>query len=231
MKKLIRTFKQISILFLVITLFGCEEDVVTLPTVTAGFTYTLSDEGVATFINTSENADNYTWSFGNQDGTTSSLINPVFDYAVGSYTVKLTASSVAGSSDMFEDTLMILDNEVPLIALIGEATISLTIGDTFTDPGVTALDEVDGDITADVVVGGDTVDTNVEGTYVITYNVTDAQGNAAEEVERTVIVSAIACDDETEESLSSANLNMTFLTDPGTTATQGSEVGKFFEDM
>jgi hypothetical protein len=230
MKKLIRTFKQISILFLVITLFGCEEDVVTLPIVTAGFTYTLSDEGVATFINTSENADSYTWSFGDQDGTTSSLINPVFDYVVGAYTVKLTASNVSGSLDMFEDTIMILDNEVPLIALIGDATISLTIGDTFTDPGVTALDEVDGDITANVVVGGDTVDTSVEGTYVITYNVSDAQGNAAEEVERTVIVSAIACDDETEESLLANSLNMTFLSDPGTTATQGAEVGKFYQD-
>jgi hypothetical protein len=230
MKKLMKTFKQISILFLVITLFGCEEDVVTLPIVTAGFTYTLSDEGVATFINTSENADSYTWSFGDQDGTTSSLINPVFDYVVGAYTVKLTASNVSGSLDMFEDTIMILDNEVPLIALIGDATISLTIGDTFTDPGVTALDEVDGDITANVVVGGDTVDTSVEGTYVITYNVSDAQGNAAEEVERTVIVSAIACDDETEESLLANSLNMTFLSDPGTNATQGAEVGKFFQD-
>ena len=189
MKKLIRTLKQISILFLAITLFGCEEDDTALPTVTAGFTYTLSDVGVATFINTSENADKYTWSFGNQDETTSSLINPVFAYAVGAYTVKLTAASVAGASDTFEDTIMILDNEVPLIALIGDTTINVTLGDTFTDPGATALDEVDGDITANIVVGGDTVDTNVEGTYVITYNVSDAQGNAAEEVERTVIVS------------------------------------------
>ncbi|MCF7835873.1 MAG: DUF5011 domain-containing protein, partial [Candidatus Marinimicrobia bacterium] len=39
------------------------------------------------------------------------------------------------------------------------------------------------------VVGGDTVDTSTDGSYVITYNVTDSQGLAATEVTRTVTVS------------------------------------------
>lgn len=214
MKNLFRKFKQISILILAIAFMGCEEDDATLPTVTAGFTYTLSDAGVATFINISENANKYTWSFGDQDGNTSSLIDPVFTYDVGAYTVKLTASNVSGASDIFEDIIMILDQDVPLIALIGDATINVTLGDTFTDPGATALDEVDGDITASIVVGGDTVDTNTEGTYTITYDVSDAQGNAAIQVERTVNVSAIACDPEIAENIDPANgdINWTFLT-------------------
>lgn len=214
MKQLFKRIKQISILILAIAFIGCEDDDVTLPTVTAGFTYTLSDEGVATFINISENANKYTWSFGDQNSTTSSLINPVFAYDIGSYTVTLTATNVAGASDTFESTIMVLDTEAPLIALVGDATVNLTLGDTFTDPGATALDEVDGDITANIVVGGDTVDTSTEGTYVITYNVSDSQGNAADEVQRTVIVSAIACEAETEESYDTADLNITFLTDP-----------------
>ncbi|SEP83994.1 protein of unknown function [Hyunsoonleella jejuensis] len=214
MKQLFIKFKQISLLILAIAFIGCEEDDAVLPTVTAGFTYTLSDAGVATFINVSENANKYTWNFGDQNNTTSSLINPVFAYGIGSYTVKLTATNVAGASDTFESTIMVLDTEAPLIALVGDATINVTLGDTFTDPGATALDEVDGDITANIVVGGDTVDTSTEGTYVITYNVSDSQGNAADEVERTVIVSAIACEAETEESYDTADLNITFLTDP-----------------
>ncbi|WP_298237250.1 immunoglobulin-like domain-containing protein [uncultured Algibacter sp.] len=230
MKQLFRKFKQISILILAIAFIGCEDDDAALPTVTAGFTYTLSDAGVATFINISENANKYTWSFGDQNNTASSLIDPVFAYAVGSYTVKLTAINVAGSSDTFESTIMVLDKDAPLIALLGDATINLTLGDTFTDPGATALDEVDGDITANIVVGGDTVDTSTEGTYVITYNVSDAQGNAAIEVERTVIVSAIACEDDTEQTLSAAGLNITFLTDPGVTTDKDNGVNQFFQD-
>src|SRR5690606_15325367 len=62
-------------------------------------------------------------------------------------------------------------------------------GDPFVDPGATAFDFVDGDLTADIVVeGADDVDTGTLGTYLITYNVSDAAGNAADEVTRTVNV-------------------------------------------
>jgi hypothetical protein len=81
------------------------------------------------------------------------------------------------------------DNTPPVITLNGEATINLNVGDMFTDPGATATDNVDGDISGNIMVGGDMVDTNSPGTYVITYNVSDAAGNAAAEVTRTVIVS------------------------------------------
>ncbi len=219
MKNLIRTFKQISILFLAITLFGCEDDDAVLPQVVAGFTFTIDEDSrTVTFINISENANNYTWSFGDQDATTSNLINPNFNYPVGAFTIVLTATNVAGASAIFEDTIIFLDQDVPLITLIGDATINLTLGDDFTDPGATALDEVDGDITANIVVGGDTVDTNAEGTYTITYDVTDAQGNEAIQVERTVIVTAIACDPEIAENIDPANgdINWTFLTNDTT---------------
>ncbi|MEP5340289.1 MAG: immunoglobulin-like domain-containing protein [Algibacter sp.] len=229
MKQLLRRFKQISVLILAIAFIGCEDDDVVLPKVVAGFTYTIdSDTRTVTFINTSENAQKHEWSLG--DGTTSTLISPVKTYGVGSYTIVLKSKNVAGTSDTFEDTITFLDQDAPLITLLGDSTINVTIGDAFTDPGATALDEVDGDLTASIVVGGDTVDTNTEGIYTITYNVSDSQGNAAEQVERTVNVSAVACEDETEESLSPTDLNITFLTDPGTTAAQGSESGKFFQD-
>jgi hypothetical protein len=67
--------------------------------------------------------------------------------------------------------------------------MNLIEGDTFTDPGYTATDDVDGDITANVTVAGDILDTYTPGSYVLTYNVSDAADNAAAEVTRTVIVS------------------------------------------
>ncbi|WP_421804330.1 immunoglobulin-like domain-containing protein [Flagellimonas sp.] len=80
------------------------------------------------------------------------------------------------------------DTTPPVITLNGDATVDLNVGDSYTEAGATATDDNDGDISGNIVVGGDTVDVNTAGTYVITYNVSDAAGNAANEVTRTVNV-------------------------------------------
>ena len=83
------------------------------------------------------------------------------------------------------------DTTAPVITLTGEDTITLQVGDTFTDAGATATDDVDGDLTASIVVTG-SVDTSADGTSILAYNVTDAAGNTATEVTRTVTVSQSA---------------------------------------
>ena len=188
MKQLIKRFKQISMLLLVISFIGCEEDNESLPEVIAGFTYKIetTGTGTVTFINTSVNSNNYFWTFG--DETSSTEINPIKTYTPGEYTVTLKATNVAGASDTFESLIVISDAGAPVITLLGDTTINILVGGTFTDPGATATDDVDGDLT--VEVGGDTVDVNTAGTYTITYNVSDAAGNAATERTRTVIVAA-----------------------------------------
>ena len=80
------------------------------------------------------------------------------------------------------------DTTAPVITLVGDDPVAITVGDAYVDAGATATDDVDGDITANIVVGGDTVDVNTAGQYIITYNVSDAAGNAATEVTRTVNV-------------------------------------------
>ena len=80
------------------------------------------------------------------------------------------------------------DTTPPEITLVGDAEISVEQGEAFVDPGATAEDNRDGDISGDIVVGGDVVNTNVLGDYVITYNVSDDAGNPAVEVTRTVHV-------------------------------------------
>lgn len=73
----------------------------------------------------------------------------------------------------------------PVITRTGPATINLTVGDSYTDAGATASDEIDGSVT---VTPSGTVNTAVAGTYTITYNASDAAGNAATPVTRTVVV-------------------------------------------
>jgi len=222
MKQLIKKFKQISMLLLVISIVGCENDDVLLPEVISGFTYKVNSfTGTVTFINTSVNSKNYFWTFG--DETSSTEINPIKTYTTGTYIVTLKASNVAGSSNTFEATITIniVDEGTPVITLLGDATINIMVGDPFTDPGATATDDVDGDITANIVVAGDAVDVNTENTYTITYNVSDTYGNAAAELTRTVIVAADAVAPEITLT-GGTTINITIgdaFNDPGATAT------------
>jgi hypothetical protein len=85
-----------------------------------------------------------------------------------------------------------VDSTIPVITLIGPSTVSINIGDTYTESGATALDNADGDITDLIVITG-SVDTATAGTYTINYNVADLSGNAAAQVTRTVLV-AVAPD-------------------------------------
>lgn len=84
--------------------------------------------------------------------------------------------------------VIVADRTAPVIALLGAATINVEQGDTFTDPGTTATDIIDGDLSLSVVSGG-TVNTNIAGSYTLTYDVADAAGNNANQVTRTVVVS------------------------------------------
>ena len=99
------------------------------------------------------------------------------------------------------------DIESPIITLIGATTVNLTQGETYTDAGVTISDNVDINLVA--TVAGDTVDTSVNGTYLITYNVSDDAGNAATEVTRTVNVTAA---DVSDTQAPIITLNPTFRT-------------------
>ena len=84
-----------------------------------------------------------------------------------------------------------VDTEAPVITLLGDATISLTEGDTLVLPDIeaTATDTHDGDV-AVTSEGEDDVDTAVAGTYIITYSAEDAAGNQATDVTRTIEVVA-----------------------------------------
>ena len=79
------------------------------------------------------------------------------------------------------------DTDKPEIKLKGSSVTYITYGKTFKEPGYTANDNCDGDITDKVVVSG-SVGRNI-GSYKLTYEVTDSNGNK-ENVTRKVIVGA-----------------------------------------
>ena len=68
------------------------------------------------------------------------------------------------------------DTTPPVISITGSASITISEGDTYTDAGATATDDVSGDLTSSIVTTNP-VDTSTPGTYTVTYTVTDAAGN------------------------------------------------------
>jgi hypothetical protein len=77
----------------------------------------------------------------------------------------------------------------PIISLLGSTTVYLVESESFNDSGATAYDQIDGDLTSNITISG-SININVIGTYSISYNVSDSDGNAAETVFRTVIVNS-----------------------------------------
>mmetsp|Transcript_7907 Transcript_7907/g.29253 ORF Transcript_7907/g.29253 Transcript_7907/m.29253 type:complete len:1100 (+) Transcript_7907:604-3903(+) len=73
------------------------------------------------------------------------------------------------------------DTVPPVITVLGKVLAVnniVCLGDTYEDAGATAFDDVDGDITDQIVTGGDfPPDTNMEGIYKIVYTVSDTAGN------------------------------------------------------
>jgi hypothetical protein len=129
--------------------------------------------------------------YGGENYTRDGLsIKPDPEY-FGPLNVPVTVSDGAADSQPFELLIDVIPvDDAPVITLLGNAAVTVTVGDTYTDTGATATDDTDGDITANIVTVN-LVDTNTIGDYTVTYNVSDAAGNAATEVKRSVSVVAV----------------------------------------
>lgn len=99
---------------------------------------------------------------------------------------RVTDSS--GNTTEVERLIKYGDQTPPVLELRGDTTITISAGSKFTDPGYSATDNADGDITAKVTVSKDH-NVYVPGTYTITYTVTDSYGNTSTAT-RTLVVKA-----------------------------------------
>ena len=94
-----------------------------------------------------------------------------------------TGSDTANNTDTISSDV---DEDAPVITLKGNDSIILEARGNFTDPGANVTDAVDGEWN---ITGTGTVDLKKVGKYTLTYNASDAAGNRAKPVTRTVIVS------------------------------------------
>lgn len=125
-----------------------------------------------------------------EDGDlTSSIVttNAVNTSIAGSYTVNYSVTDSAGNTTTETRTVNVITGEVPVISMSGSSPVTLAVGASYVDSGATASDTEDGDLTGSIATTN-SVNTAVAGTYSVTYNVTDSNGNTAAAVTRTVHV-------------------------------------------
>ncbi|MDX8390617.1 MAG: S8 family serine peptidase [Mariprofundaceae bacterium] len=88
--------------------------------------------------------------------------------------------------------ISVADTASPALSLLGAKNVSLVQGQVYSDAGAIAMDAVDGDLTLSITTNNPVPNPTVVGSYLITYDVTDAIGNSAVQIIRTVVVTATA---------------------------------------
>ena len=134
------------------------------------------------------------------DATGSYSLNIPLD-SNGQYKLQVYADGFAPTIQLFDEFSAVndvrmaratecqpLDTTPPEITLQGANPLELDLGESYVEPGATALDDVDTDITSDIVIDASAVNTAAVGSYIVTYNVSDSSGNDAPEAQRFVNV-------------------------------------------
>jgi hypothetical protein len=128
----------------------------------------------------------------NKDGTITSQITTVNSVDIdneGTYTVTYDVTDAAGNvaTQVVRTVTVTPDVTIPVITLTGDSLVTVEGATSYSDGGASATDIVDGDLSSSITTVNN-VDIDIPGTYTVTYNVSDAAGNAAAEVSRTVTV-------------------------------------------
>ena len=108
------------------------------------------------------------------------------------------------------------ESSAPTITLNGEAAITLTVGETYTEQGATAKDEKDGDLSSKISTSG-WVNTSKAGKYTITYTVKNSSGK--ETTKKRTITVVEKEKPKPEENTTNTNQN-TNTTNPDTNTTK-----------
>ena len=97
-----------------------------------------------------------------------------------------TTTTTTGTTTSTTGTTTPTDTTPPIITLNGQSSITLSVGDTYSEAGATANDNIDGNLTNNIVITG-SVDTSSPGTYTVTYTVNDASNNTSS-IARTITI-------------------------------------------
>ncbi len=117
----------------------------------------------------------------NYDGnlTSSILINAtvVNTRVIGNYSVIYSVSDSAGNTDTKSRTVRVEQGNLPVITVLGLNPQKIDAGSQYVEFGATAFDVEDGNLTSSIVIDASSVNTSLQGTYMVNYTVSDLSNN------------------------------------------------------
>ena len=115
-----------------------------------------------------------------------SVHSTVNQNVVGTYTVTYNAVDSRGNAAIpVVRTVNVVDNISPSLQLTGNTSVSVNQGESYSEQGARIIDS---GVDIGPATPSGTVNVNTPGSYTITYNGSDAAGNAATPITRTILV-------------------------------------------
>ncbi len=147
--------------------------------------------------------------------------------ATGTYQFIYTVSDAAGnvaSSTRIIHVVSTPDTIVPVITILGNNPATTTVGSVYTDAGATATDNIDGNITSNII-SSSTVNTSATGTYSVFYTVTDGAGNIASSTRTVIVVATSTNSGGNNNNSGPVSTGGTVYTGSGSTGSTGGSFG------
>jgi uncharacterized protein (TIGR02145 family) len=131
---------------------------------------------------------------GTNISTTIEGLNPNTTYYVRSFLTN-TLGNFYGNEVSFSTEE--LDLTPPVITIIGDNPLEINIGEDYTEFGATATDDIDGDISQDILIDSSNLNTALTGNYAVTYSVSDSSNNLTSEQREVIVINnaTLYCND------------------------------------
>lgn len=133
--------------------------------------FTIGQDFTDPGFSASDDVDGDLTSFVEVEGT-------VDGHTKGTYTLIYRVADSSKNVGEVQRIVHVGDFNAPVLTVYGEGRVYVKVGEAYVDPGYSAIDNIDGDITSKVVIGG-SIDTSKMGRNTVTYTITDAAGNTA----------------------------------------------------
>jgi hypothetical protein len=147
-----------------------------LPSITLNGSASMTHEAAIPYVDAGATAVD---ALGND--LTSSIVVSGADVNVtelGEHTISYSVTDVGGNTNSASRSVTVEDTTAPILSLIGDSNHTHGINTEWADPGYSASDILEGNLTANVAISGD-IDVNTTGEYTLTYSVADSSGNEA----------------------------------------------------
>ena len=114
----------------------------------------------------------------------------VDDKTIGTYVISYDVMDMSGNAAItLNRYVTVVDTTPPTIELVGGNEVVVEVFDPYIDPGIIVKDLYDDYHKKEIIItSSNNININLLGTYYVTYNATDSNGNKAEPVTRTVHV-------------------------------------------